>query len=446
MAGPAAALGYRGIVQMLSSASRGSYHGPRVSVDMLSRALGSTEGLDTAQLVAHTRAAVGSSDVGMMRGGIVESLFTFLAQAAFGEILGRVVDTVSDWFTNRDDSEDIVRDAEAVDKALCDIETVNETGIEETLFALRSVIAQLCSFLNQVDPTQHPREFAECVAAGADLIDSAGGTIMDCCQDRDNAVSACLDEFLDRGTAVCEKPATGACTTVVCEQDAPAATATPVQGNATTVTDTPTVPQSVGEPVPEKPVGEPPAPTEKPAAETPVPEKPVPGKTVPVDEPDADSPAPPAQPVVTPDCEPTVPQSVEPVETVPEPECVAAPVPGGSSSSDCCGVLGVVGVGAALLGIGLLITALEDCVPEIPPAPEPPAPEPEPVSGPAAEPPAPPKPDLDAVPEPPPPPKQVVTAPAAAPAADPEVPVTPEPQPAPAAASTPGGARKAGAW
>ena len=441
MAAPAAVLGYRGIVQMLSSASRGSYRGPSVSVDLLSRALGSTEGLDTAQLVEHTRAAVGSSDTGTMRGGIVESLFTFLAQAAFGEILGRVVDNVGDWFSNRDDSEDIVRDAEAVDKALCDIEEVNETGIEEILLALRAVIAQLCAFLNQVDPTQHPREFAECVAAGADLIDSAGGTIMDCCRDRDSAVTACLDEFLDRGTAVCEKPVTGACTTVVCEEDVPTTPTKQVPGKGTTVTDTPTVPQSAGEP-------EPPAPPKKPGPETPAPEKPVP-----VEDPDCEPPAPPGEPVPEPDCEPpTVPQSVEPVEDcpepveTPEPECVDPPALGESGSSDCCGVLGLVGVGVAILGIGLLITTLEDCIPEIPPVPEPvpePEPAPEPVPEPVAEPPAPPKLDLRDVPEPPPPPKQ--TAPAAAPVAA-SVPVAPELQPAPAPAPTPGGARKAGAW
>lgn len=433
MAAPVIALGYRGIVQMLSSASRGAYRGPAVSADILSRALGSTEGLDTAQLVEHTRAAAGSSDTGTMRGGIVQSLFTFLAQAAFGEILGRVVDNIGDWFSNRDDTEEIVRDAEAVDRALCDIEEVNDTGIEEILLALRAVIGQLCAFLNQVDPAQHPREFAECVAAGADLIDSAGSTIMDCCRDRDTAVAGCLDEFLDRGTAVCERPVTGACTTVVCEGDTSTTPAKNVPGKGTTVTDTPTVPQSVGEPVTGEP--EKPAPTKEPVPEKPTPEKPVPEKPVPGAEPDCE----PCEP-------PTVPQTVEPVEDcpkpveTPEPECVDTPAPEGSGSSDCCGVLGLVGVGVAILGIGLLITALEDCVPEVPPEPAP-EPEPEPAPEPVAEPPAPPKPDLTDVPEPPPPPKQnaAVLTPAAAPA---PVVAAPEPEPAPA----PGGARKAGAW
>lgn len=422
MAAPAAALGYRGIVQMLSSASRGSYRGPAVSVDALSSALSSTEGLDTAQLVEHTRAAVGLSSTDGMRGGIIESLFTFLAQAAFGEILGRVVDNINDWFGHREDSEDIVHDAESVDRALCDIEEVNDAGIEEILIALRAVIGQLCAFLNQVDPAQHPREFAECVAAGADLIDSAGSTIMDCCRDRDTAVATCFDEFLDRGTAVCEKPTTGACTTVVCGEDTPTIPTKHVPGGSTGVTDTPTIPQSVDEPVTEKPGHEPPAPPKKP-----------------VEEPDCEPPAPPKKPTgepTAPQCAEQTEECPEPVQT-PEPECVDTPVPGETGSSDCCGVLGLVGVGVAILGIGLLITALEDCIPETPPAPGPVL---EPIPEPVPEPPAPPKPDLTDVPEPPPPPKQ--TAPAAAPAHPAPAAVEPRSEPAP----TPGGARKAGAW
>src|SRR5690606_2358823 len=124
----------------------------------------------------------------------MDTVFTFLSQAAFGEILGRVADNVSDWFNNRDDSEGIAQGAEDAGEALRDIEDVADSGIEEIVFALRAVITQLCAFLNQVDPAAHPREFTECVAAGAELIDSAGNTILDCCRDRDTAVASCLDE------------------------------------------------------------------------------------------------------------------------------------------------------------------------------------------------------------------------------------------------------------
>lgn len=439
MPAPLAAAGYRGVVQMLMSASRGSYRGPAVPVDAVAQALGSTEGLDPGKLVDHTRAAVGLSGTSGMRGGLVESLFTFLAQAAFGEILGRVVDNLNDWFTNRDESGDVARDAEDAGESLQDIEDVADTGIEEILVALRAVIGQLCTFLNQLDPALHPREFGECVAAGADLIDSAGGTILDCCRDRDTAVTSCLDEFLARGTAVCERPACGAHTEVGCGEQAaatpgvPAARAEPdVRGDA------PTFPQSVAsEPAPPEP-------------STP------PGKSV--------QPTPPEKPAEP----PTVPQTTEPVdEEAPAPESTAEPAepeevaPDEAQTTGCCGVLGLVGAGVALLGVGLLVSTLEDCAPASAPTPEPePVPEsvPEPPPPPkqdladVPEPPPPPKQDLAEVPEPPPPPKQtpVQVEPAAA-APQPAAPqpvaaqtTTPESPPAPAPA--PGGARKAGEW
>lgn len=427
MPAPLAAVGYRGIAQMLSSASRGSYRGPAVPVEVLARALSSTEGLDPGQLVEHTRAAVGQSSASGMRGGLVDSLFTALSQAAFGEILGRVVDTIGDWFTNREESEKIARDAEDAGKALGDIEDVADAGIEEILFALRAVITQLCAFLNQVDPVDHPREFAECVAAGADLIDSAGNTILECCRDRDTAVAGCLDEFLDRGTTVCEAPAVCGRTTVVCADGT--TTAPPAQEKPTGV---PTEPQSV------EPATKPPAP-ETPA-QTPPKTPTVPQSVEPPCEP-AEPPTPPKKPVE----EPTIPQSVEPVVDCPEtsetPETPEEPEHVDQECSECCGVIGLVGVGVALIGIGLLVTALEDCEPL--PVPEPPTPEPlpepvPPTPEPVPEPPAPPKQNLTDVPEPPPPPKQSVPASVAAPPAAPAAP--------PAPAPVQGGARKAGEW
>lgn len=364
MPAPLAAAGYRGIVQMLAHASRGSYRGPAVPADVLARALSSTEGLDPAQLVAHTRAAVGVSSTSGVRGELMDTVFTFLSQAAFGEILGRVADNVSDWFNNRDDSEGIAQGAEDAGEALRDIEDVADSGIEEIVFALRAVITQLCAFLNQVDPAAHPREFTECVAAGAELIDSAGNTILDCCRDRDTAVASCLDEFLARGTTVCEQPASCARTDVVCAGGDPAPAPAPLSAvppPQVPAQESPTVPQSV-EPAPEAP----------------------------------DSPEPPAPP--------KKPLEPPPSET------------GDAPTADCCGILGLVGAGVALLGIGLVVSALEECAP----APEPaPAPMPEPA------------------PEPPPPPKQNL-APVQTPAPAP----VPEPQPV----SAQGGARKAGEW
>ena len=421
MPAPLAAAGYRGIVQMLAHASRGSYRGPAVPADVLARALSSTEGLDPAQLVAHTRAAVGVSSTSGVRGELMDTVFTFLSQAAFGEILGRVADNVSDWFNNRDDSEGIAQGAEDAGEALRDIEDVADSGIEEIVFALRAVITQLCAFLNQVDPAAHPREFTECVAAGAELIDSAGNTILDCCRDRDTAVASCLDEFLARGTTVCEQPASCARTDVVCAGGDPAPAPAPLSAvppPQVPAQESPTVPQSV-EPAPEAPDSpEPPAPPNKPLEQTTVPQAVEPAPEA------SDSPEPPAPP--------KKPLEPPPSET------------GDAPTADCCGILGLVGAGVALLGIGLVVSALEECAPAPEPAPAPmPEPAPEPPPPPkqnladVPEPPPPPKQNLADVPEPPPPPKQNL-APVQTPAPAP----VPEPQPV----SAQGGARKAGEW
>lgn len=429
MPAPLAAVGYRGIVQMLAGASRGSYRGPAIPVDTLAQAVSSTEGLDPGTLVEHTRAAAGTAGTSGVRGELMDSLFTFLSQAAFGEILGRVADNVSDWFTHREESDRLTEDAEDAGEALQDIEDVADTGIEETLFALRAVITQLCAFLKQIDPAVHPREFTECVAAGADLIDSAGSTILDCCSDRDTAVTACLDEFLARGNNVCEKPASCARTDVVCEESAPAPADSRTTPGTTSQESTP----QPGESTSDRPVtAEPPAPPKKPLEQTTAPQS----VDTPPDLPDI------------PDPEEQAAACPEGTEQTQPPQQPQQPQPGDSTAAtDCSGILGLVGAGVAILGIGLLVAALEDCVAETVSAPEPPPdPVPEPPPPPTQdlaevlEPPPPPKQDLAEVPEPPPPPKQAPVQAAAPPVDTP--PVVAEPQPV----AVHGGARKAGEW
>lgn len=396
--------GYRGVEKMLVGASAGRYRGAGVTPDTVAQVLSTTEGLDPGQLLAHTRAAVTGSDAQTLRDGLLSGVLTFVAQAAFGEILGRLADSAHDWFRNRDSSDELIDDADRTSDALEDVSDVSDTACNEVLVALEAVITQLCAFLARVDPQEHPREFAECVDAGAELIDSAGACIVDTCRDRDTAVAGCLDEFLARGTAVCEQPAgPGAPEVAEC-------------------VPTPTPPQTA---VPEA------------ACPEPVPEAPVP-----VEE-DCPEPAPPPKKPV--DEAPTVPQAVvpEPPEPgVPEVQTEDCPEPAGEES---CGALGVVGIGVVLLGLALFIEAMAECEesepePEPEPVPEPvsePEPERVPEPQPVPEPVPPPKQDLAEVPEPPPPPKKVETpsAPEAPPADTPDVPT-----------DDLVGARKAGAW
>lgn len=449
---------YERVVHQLRASSRGSYRGPAVGGGELSSALGGIEGLDPVALVDNTRAAVGSSDPSRMHGAILPVLPRLLGQAALGEMLGRVVDSARDWFDNRSASEQVEESSEQACGALTDIRDVSEGGITEILHVLQSTVNQLCAFLAQVDPVEHRREFEECVGTGAALIDDAGAAILACCRERDAAVAGCLDEFLARGEAVCEVPCRVRDTPQVAEADCPPPAPVdcpPESPGSAPPGSPPTEPQSAGPPPAGSEQG-------KPGPGQPKPIGPLPGEENP----------PPTEAEV---CE--VEQAQDCVVAEPE---VGTPPVGGAGGGVCHGVLGAVGVGVAVLGLGLLMSCLgevtvgEDPAPEPDPDPEPaliPAPEPEPVPDPE---PVPPPKDLSQVPEPTPPPKKNLGAyqqaswpeaepadpadPAPAPtesarwqAPAPEVESAPTPTPTPtpepaAPAPSPMGARKAGQW
>lgn len=144
------------------------------------------------------------------------------------------------------------------------------------------------------------------------------------------------------------------------------------------------------------------------------------------------------EPVEGEDCEaPEQPPVAEPGECKPE--------------ESCCGSLGILGVGVAILGLGLLAEAAVDFIENLPepepvPVPEPepePQPEPEPCPPPAPEPApdngvTPPPPELNNVPEPEAPPEKLAhmqAAEAPVPAPDPAPAPAPEPAPGPAPAT-----------
>ncbi|MDO5513205.1 hypothetical protein, partial [Corynebacterium sp.] len=441
------ATAYRGVERMLIGASAGRYTGAGVSPSIVAQALSSTDGLDPGMLLSHTRAAVTDASAETLRGGILAKVAELIAQAALGEVLGRLAGSARDWFRNREQSEELVDDAAEATDALDDVTNVSDAACQEVLVALEAVIAQLCAFLARVDPLEHPEVFSECVGAGADLIDSAGECIVNTCRDRDTAVAGCLDEFLSRGNRVCEQPVERAAPPVVeCAEAATPATPieSPAGGPKKQVTPPPppppTTPQAV-EPSPQMP----PAPLEPPVQQEP----PAPPKKQECAVPPTPTP-PPTSPPAPPVCEtPTTPQAVEPPPQEPpapptkeeedpasretdDPEPPApAPVDecvDSSSNPEMCGVLGLLGIGVALVGVALLIEAVSEwAMAEAPPAPEP-ALEPVPEPPEPPEPPAPPKQPLDQVPEPPPPPKKMEAAMAAA------------PPPAPAGASDPAAA------
>lgn len=178
------------------------------------------------------------------------------------------------------------------------------------------------------------------------------------------------------------------------------------------------------------------------------------------------------------DEEPVAEEAKCPEESLESDDCEEPEQPPGAEAGECkpeeacCGSLGLLGVGVAILGLGLLAEAAMDFVENLPepePVPEPvPEPEPEPCPPPAPEPApdngvTPPPPELNNVPEPEAPPEklahmQAAEAPAPQPAPAPAPAPEPVPGPAAGAEATPEmppqessetssvHARKAGQW
>ena len=182
------------------------------------------------------------------------------------------------------------------------------------------------------------------------------------------------------------------------------------------------------------------------------------------------------------DEEPVAEEAKCPEESLESDDCEESEQPPGAEAGECkpeeacCGSLGLLGVGVAILGLGLLAEAAMDFVENLPepepvpePVPEPePQPEPEPCPPPAPEPApdngvTPPPPELNNVPEPEAPPEklahmQAAEAPAPQPASAPAPAPGPVPGPAAGAEATPEmppqessetssvHARKAGQW
>lgn len=513
-------------VRDLQAASRGTYAGPAVPEQSLQTALSSTDGLDTGALMTHVRSAVGDTQVGQLRNRLLPLVLRFLGQAASGAIGGLLSDVATDWFDRRNESEQLADEAGEATEVVDQVVEDSDAALNAVLIRATQLLDVLLKYLGTVDPHEHPEQFMAAVRNAATVIDSTGEMITGTCEERDSIISECYDHLLDRGQAICQQPCAELPPEVAeCEPTAPPAdggvptspaTSPPPVTEGTPPEKAPT-PKPGSPPEPETPPEKKPEPEPDPEPEPtpedcpPAPEdcapEPAPAPSPapvpePTDCPPQDAPEPLPQPAPIPEPAPvpdpgTTPAATSPGGTpppAPEPEPVPGPtiesdptpepepVPGPEavdclpeegageecppSTSECCsGVLGLLGVGVAILGIGLLIECLEDM--ETPPAEAPeqePIPEPEPEPAPAVEPEI----DLSTVPEPDPPPKKLINTesvqmappipepasepPPPAPAPEPPAPA-PDLPPAPAPAPEPppesdsvGTARKAGAW
>lgn len=322
------------------------------------------------------------------------------------------------------------------------------TNIATVISQLTTMIGQLVATLAGIDKKENPEAFAECVSAGAQAIDSAGKTIKQTCESRDEAIEQCFSTLTHRTEEKCsvqDPPPPPACTGGASGgAPAPAPATQPAGGVA------------------------PPAPPAPPAAGG---RSSAGGGATDIlgavgslirglceDSTTTEATTEVATQTTTETVEKTCEKanekntrvdtttSVTETETCLEKEKSEVVVvdckPETKSCEQTCiasGVIGAVGLGIAVLGIGALIHCITEsmgafeCVPPppTPDVPPPPAPAPPPV--------------IDNVPEPPPPPKQIPgMVPAAAPA-PPPAPPAPEP-PAPAPLSSHINVKKAGSW
>ncbi|CAB0683106.1 hypothetical protein ACQX4I_03120 [Corynebacterium diphtheriae] len=441
-------VGYGRAVSDLHAASAGLYSGPAITQEALAKAAGTTKGLRTDALRNTAQAMVGGSSTSFVTDKFWGSLIKILAQIATSFIASGLLSLAERWLGGSDDADNIQVQSHQASDAIDCVDQEASTNIATVISQLTTMIGQLVATLAGIDKKENPEAFAECVSAGAQAIDSAGKTIKQTCESRDEAIEQCFSTLTHRTEEKCsvqDPPPPPACTGGASGgAPAPAPATQPAGGVA------------------------PPAPPAPPAAGG---RSSAGGGATDIlgavgslirglceDSTTTEATTEVATQTTTETVEKTCEKanekntrvdtttSVTETETCLEKEKSEVVVvdckPETKSCEQTCiasGVIGAVGLGIAVLGIGALIHCITEsmgafeCVPPppTPDVPPPPAPAPPPV--------------IDNVPEPPPPPKQIPgMVPAAAPA-PPPAPPAPEP-PAPAPLSSHINVKKAGSW
>ncbi|MFV8394708.1 hypothetical protein [Corynebacterium hindlerae] len=436
---------YDEAVEALRVAAGADWNGPAHSSDKVAEALNSTEGIDTNELrQKQTDITSGGRATGVKNGRVLPQIGVMLVGIIGGAIAETLISKAWDWIASDEKAEEFGEDTTKAADRLDDVEKTTGECAEKLCSETKSTVSQLCSLLRMINKEKHPEEYRAVLSAADSLINQCGSGVMGLAAERDTCVSDIYNQLIQRGSEICGEeiqPIPLACEQPVECPPAPPCDVAPASA--------PPAPAPAG-PAPS------PAPATTPAAAPPA--------TPPAPEVShAPAPAPVAPPVQPATVEPPVEKLPEKIpELVPEPKTPAPVQPSAveppavkdcetpadvpeepadceseadTAECDSSPLAAVLGIGIMVAIIGVIITALEECVaapePEAPPAAEPPPPV-------AEEPPPPPKQHV-----PPPPPKQHVPPPPAAP--EPRVVAEPPPAPEPELASS-GVARKAGAW
>lgn len=322
---------YERAINLLRMVSEGTYSGPALSSSEIEKAASSTEGLNTKVLREAAAESVGKTNFSA-KNKLWSVLFNVVKQCAMTLIASGLMDLASTWLEGLIGAKNLAKEANHAGDAIDDVDAHANKTIVTVLSQLTVAIEKLAGQIAAIDKKEDPHGFLHCVQAGADCIDSAAKVIAITCTDRDKAIESCYSQL-------------GASLSKECgRQDTREASVVP-KGQAITV-----IAQA---------------------------ECALAGATAAAEECTQES---------------TTPQSFAQQKNVEKEQVLEAPAPHpdrGEKHEGMCGVLGALGVGAALIGLSLLVEAacgwldsISDCEETdetvAPAKPEEPIPEPAP--------------------------------------------------------------------
>ena len=216
---------YHAAVAQFQAASLGAYAGPSTPFDFLQQKIGAIDGLNPQELVTGTAAAVGPTAVesrgrksnSMERG--IGGFFRGVAIDALGSFGGGALLNFFDKLATDDADDDLqcrglMKDSQQCAETIEDICTTSDTAMSEMLEPATHVISILTQFIRR---TPLGALASSAVSVASDLIENTNEQIIGACQDRDESVEKCFEEFLRRCGDIsvrplpCEPPDTADC-------------------------------------------------------------------------------------------------------------------------------------------------------------------------------------------------------------------------------------------
>ncbi|ADL09902.2 hypothetical protein [Corynebacterium pseudotuberculosis] len=185
---------YERAITMLRMVSEGTYSGPLVSSSEVEQAASSTEGLNTKALRQAAIGAVGKTNFSA-KNKLWPVLFNVVKQFAMTLIASGIAELAMTWLGGLSGAKNLAQEANQAGDAIDEVDAHANKAITTVLSQLTVAIERLAEQIGTIDKKEDPNGFLHCVQAGADCIDSAAKTITLTCRDRDKAIEACYSQL-----------------------------------------------------------------------------------------------------------------------------------------------------------------------------------------------------------------------------------------------------------